>query len=82
MAQHLGGWGAQSTAVPAAAAAPPPPEQPTQGHQHVPRGRREPKRGGRSLKRGGQDRFGGPQWICIVGAVCFLTGFSPYNPSK
>lgn len=33
MAQHLGSWGAQSTAVAATAAAAP--QQPTQGHEHV-----------------------------------------------
>ena len=55
VAQHLGGRGAQPTAVPDTAAAPP--QQPSQGHQHVPSGSGEPGRGRRSLC-GGQDGLG------------------------
>lgn len=50
MAQHLGSWGAQSTAVPAAAAAPPP-QQPTQGHEHVIRKQKTGEGQLESLKR-------------------------------
>lgn len=49
--RNIWGAGVHVTAVPGTAAAPPP-EQPTQGHQHVPSGSREPSRGRWSLCRG------------------------------
>lgn len=78
MAQHLGSWGAQSTAVPAAAAAPPP-QQPTQGHEHVIGKQRTGEGQLESLKRWVGWGLGSTVFLCYGGT--FLIG-SSYNPSK
>lgn len=80
MAQHLGSWGAQSTAVPATAAAAAPPQQPTQGHEHVIGKQRTGKGAAGVFEEVGRVGLG-VHGVPMLWRNLFLIG-SSYNPSK